>query len=83
MAIALRTIQLSSSLRNRPFMKVGIIAGTNVMEMIATPNRAKLLVKASGWKSLPSRPLSAKTGMKDMSIINTEKKIGRPTVRQA
>ena len=32
-------------------MKIGIRAGTNVTDIIATPTIAKLLVKASGWKS--------------------------------
>ena len=75
----LRTIQFSSSLRSRPLMKVGIRAGTSVTEIRATPIRAKLLVNASGWNSLPSRPLSVKTGMNEISMISTEKKIGRPT----
>ena len=63
-------------------MNVGIKAGTSVIEIKATPIMAKLLVNASGWNSLPSRPLSMNTGMNDSSMINTEKKIGRPTVRQ-
>ena len=48
MWIRLRTSQLSSSLRRRPRMKVGIKAGTSVIERIATPIMAKLFVKASG-----------------------------------
>ena len=53
------------------------------MERTATPIMAKLLVKASGWKVLPSCPVKANTGMNDRRMITTEKKIGRPTVRQA
>ena len=83
MFMKLRTIQLSSSLFSLPLMKVGIRAGTTVTEISATPTRAKLFVNASGWKYFPSRPLRAKTGMKERSMIMTEKKIGRPTVRQA
>ena len=63
-------------------MNVGIKAGTTVIEIRATPIMAKLLVNASGWNSLPSRPLSMNTGTNDSSMISTEKKIGRPTVRQ-
>ena len=83
MLMKLRTIQFSSSLRSRPWMNVGINAGTSVTEISATPSSAKLLVKASGWNSFPSRPLSMNTGMNEISMISTEKKIGRPTVRQA
>jgi hypothetical protein len=41
------------------------------------------LVNASGWKYFPSRPESMKTGTNDRSMMRTEKKIGRPTVRHA
>ena len=64
-------------------MNVGISAGTTVTEMRAVPSRARLLVNASGWNSFPSRPDSMNTGTNDRSIISTEKKIGRPTVRSA
>ncbi len=64
-------------------MKLGIRAGTRVIERIATPIIAKLLVKARGWNILPSWPVRANTGMNDNRMINTEKKIGRPTMRQA
>ena len=64
-------------------MNVGISAGTSVIERMATPIMAKLLVNASGWNVLPSWPVRAKTGMNESRIIITEKKIGRPTVRQA
>jgi len=50
---------------------------------MATPTIAKLFVNASGWNVLPSCPLRANTGMNDSKMIITEKKIGRPTVRQA
>ena len=83
MAIMFRTSQLSSSLRSRPLMKVGIRAGTSVIERIATPIMAKLLVKAKGWNVLPSCPVKANTGTNDKRMIITEKKIGRPTMRQA
>ena len=83
MLMKLRTIQFSSSPRSRPRMNVGISAGTTVTEIRATPIIARLLVKAIGWNSLPSRPLMAKTGMNEIRMISTEKKIGRPTVRQA
>ena len=62
---------------------MGISAGTSVIESIATPSMAKLLVKASGWNVLPSWPVRANTGMNEIRMIITEKKIGRPTVRQA
>jgi hypothetical protein len=42
---------------------------------------AKVLVKASGRKSLPSWPVSAKTGTKARMMMAIEKKIGRPTTR--
>ena len=42
------------------------MAGTSVTEMIAVPISAKVLVKASGWNSLPSWPVSAKTGRNEM-----------------
>jgi len=34
-------------------------------------------------EQLALRPVSANTGMNEISMISTEKKIGRPTVRQA
>ena len=61
-------------------MKIGIRAGTSVIEISATPTMAKLLVNASGWNIFPSGPLSANTGRNERSMISTEKKIGRPTV---
>ena len=63
----LRTIQFSSSLRSLPLRNVGIRAGTTVTEIRATPIMAKLFVKANGWKYLPSRPLSRKTGRRRTS----------------
>ena len=83
MLMKLRTIQFSSSRFSLPLMNVGIRAGTTVTEIRATPKRAKLLVNASGWNSLPSRPLRANTGTNDRSMMRTEKKMGRPTVRHA
>ena len=44
MAIIVRTSQLSSSDLIRPFMKIGIKAGTSVMARTATPISAKVLV---------------------------------------
>ena len=83
MAIIVRTSQLSSSDLIRPLRKIGIRAGTSVMARTATPIRAKVLVQASGWNIFPSRPVRAKTGRNERMVISTEKKIGRPTVRQA
>ena len=71
----------SSSLRSLPLIKMGINAGTSVTEISATPIMAKLFVNASGWNSFPSRPESMNTGTNDSSMIRTEKKMGRPTVR--
>jgi hypothetical protein len=48
--------------------------------MKAAPNIANVLVKASGWKSLPSCPSSAKTGMKASTMMAIEAKMGSPTV---
>ena len=42
---------------------------------------ANVLVKASGWKSLPSWPVSAKTGTNASRMIAIEKNTGRPTSR--
>ena len=83
MLMKLRTIQFSSSPLSRPLMKIGISAGTSVIAISATPIMAKLFVNASGWKSFPSCPPNAKTGRNERSMISTEKKIGRPTSRQA
>ena len=57
--------------------------GTRVTERIVAPTIAKVLVKASGWKSLPSWPVSANTGTKARMMMAIEKKIGRPTRRVA
>ena len=48
-------------------------------ESRVAPTIEKVLVKASGWKSLPSWPVSANTGMKARMMMAIEKKIGRPT----
>ena len=82
-SIIVRTSQFSSSDLIRPLRKIGIKAGTSVIDSSATPTRAKVLVYASGWNIFPSRPDRAKTGRNDRIVIRTEKKIGRPTVRQA
>ena len=52
--------------------------GTSVTESSVAPATAKVLVKASGWKSLPSWPVRAKTGIKARMIMAMEKKIGPP-----
>ena len=57
--------------------------GTSVTDRIVAPTMENVLVKASGWKSLPSCPVSAKTGMNARMMIAIEKKIGRPTSRVA
>jgi hypothetical protein len=57
--------------------------GTRVTERMVAPAMAKVLVKASGWKSLPSWPVRAKTGMKANTMMAIEKKMGRPTRRVA
>ena len=82
-SIMVRTSQFSSSLLIRPLRKIGIKAGTSVIDRSATPIRAKVLVNAKGWNIFPSRPESANTGRNDRIVIRTEKKIGRPTVRHA
>ena len=64
-------------------MKVGIRAGTSVIDRTATPIMAKLFVNARGWNVFPSMPCNENTGRNEIRMIITEKKIGRPTVRQA
>ena len=54
-----------------------------MIDRIATPISANVFVYASGWNIFPSRPESAKTGRNERIVMSTEKKIGRPTVRQA
>src|SRR4051794_27526722 len=81
--IIVRTSQLSSSDLIRPRRKMGMSAGTSVIARIATPIRAKVFVQASGWNIFPDRPVRAKTGRNERMVMRTEKKIGRPTVRQA
>jgi hypothetical protein len=43
-------------------MNSATAAGTNVTERIMAPTRAITTVKAIGWNSLPSTPVSAKIG---------------------
>ena len=57
--------------------------GTNVTDRMATAINANDFVNASGRNNLPSIPPSANTGRNETSMMSTEKKIGRPTVRQA
>ena len=47
-SIIVLTSQFSSSDRIRPLRKIGINAGTRVIERIATPISAKVFVKARG-----------------------------------
>src|SRR3954454_20073547 len=82
-SIIVRTSQFSSSDLMRPLRKIGIKAGTSVIDKMATPTRAKVLVYARGWNIFPSRPERANTGRNERIVIRTEKKIGRPTVRHA
>jgi hypothetical protein len=49
------------------------------MAIMAEPIMEKVLVKASGWNSLPSCPSSMKTGTKESTMMAREKKIARPT----
>ena len=76
-------IRLLSSPRIFPPMSRLQSTGTSVTERIVAPTMENVLVKASGWNSLPSCPASAKTGMKARMMIAIEKKIGRPTRRVA
>ena len=55
--------------------------GTSVTAMTVAASTANVLVNASGWNSLPSCPVSAKTGTKASRMIAIEKKTGRPTSR--
>ena len=57
--------------------------GTSVTESSVAPTIENVFVNASGWKSFPSCPVSAKTGMNARMMIAIEKKIGRPTRRVA
>ena len=47
-AIMFRTSQFSSSDLIRPLRKIGMSAGTSVIDKSATPTRANVLVQASG-----------------------------------
>jgi hypothetical protein len=57
--------------------------GTSVMPSRAAKPMAKVLVKASGLKSLPSWAVSEKTGTKLTVMTRSEKKRGLPTLRAA
>ena len=52
--------------------------GTSVTDSTVAPITANVFVKASGWKSFPSSPVSEKTGRNASRMIAIEKKIGRP-----
>ncbi len=64
-------------------MKIVHRAGTSVIDKSAAAARASDFVAASGRNIRPSAPSSANTGRNDSSMINTEKKIGRPIFRHA
>jgi len=51
----------------------------SVRAMAVALTIAKVLAKASGWKSFPSCPVSANTGTNARMIIAIEKNVGRPT----
>ena len=68
-----------SSVLNLPFRKKEISTGASVTASRASIIRMKLLVQASGWKSLPSCPVSRNTGKKDVTMMMVEKKIPRDT----
>ena len=55
--------------------------GTSVTAMTVAASTANVFVNASGWNSLPSWPVSAKTGMNASRMIAIEKNTGRPTSR--
>ena len=52
--------------------------GTSVTAMTVAASTANVLVNASGWNSLPSWPVSAKTGTNASRMIAIEKNTGRP-----
>ena len=78
-----RITGLSSSRRTRPPIRRLHSTGTSVTDRTVAPTMAKVLVNASGWNSLPSCPVSAKTGTKARMMTAIEKKMGRPTRRVA
>ena len=55
--------------------------GTSVTAMTVAASTANVFVNASGWKSLPSCPVSANTGTNASRMIAIEKNTGRPTSR--
>jgi len=57
--------------------------GTSVTASSVAPTIAKVFVQASGWKSFPSWPVSAKIGTKASTMMPIAKKIGRPTCCEA
>ncbi len=76
-----RITGLSSSRGSCPPSSRVHSTGTSVTAMTVAASTAKVFVNASGWKSLPSWPVSAKTGTKASRMIAIEKKTGRPTSR--
>ena len=75
-----RVLQLRS---RRPVSRGCRARGPAVIASTATARSANDFVNASGRNILPSIPPSAKTGRNERSMIATEKKMGRPTARQA
>ena len=67
-----------SSAWNLPPSRSVQSTGTSVTAMTVAASTAKVLVKASGWNSLPSCPVSANTGTKASRMMAIEKKTGRP-----
>ncbi len=62
-----------------PLIKSPIKTGTSVTERSAAAATAKVLVYASGLKSLPSWASSVNMGMKETVMIKREKKSAGPT----
>ena len=62
-----------------PLIKKSIKIGTSVIDNTAPVTIANVLVQASGEKSRPSCPLSAKMGKNEITTSISAKKIGFPT----
>ena len=65
--------------RRGPRMRMVIRTGTSVIDNAEAKTMMKVLVKASGLNMRPSCASSKKTGTKEMTMMASEKKIGRPT----
>ena len=68
-----------SGFRFLPLMKRVISTGTRVMARMEEAAMAKVLVKARGRNIRPSWASSRNTGMKEMMMITSEKKMALPT----